>query len=192
MEFEAEALLGSGYGPPASAYDEMVDAQGAVRPHWRYLADALARLGIPALHERWREVRRLLRESGATYHVYDDPQATERPWQLDPIPVLISSDEWRHVEWGLGQRAELLDLVLKDLYGPQELVRSGLLPLELVYAHAGFLRPCHPLRPGAAHALTLYAADIARTGDGSVRVLSDRTQAPSGAGYALENRVVSS
>jgi uncharacterized circularly permuted ATP-grasp superfamily protein/uncharacterized alpha-E superfamily protein len=187
-----------GYRTPPDVYDEMRDERGEVRPQWRYLAGALATLGLPALHDRWRDTRRLLRESGATYNVYGDPHGLERPWQLDPIPMLVSSDEWHEIESGLVQRAELLDLILKDVYGPQELIRAGILPLELVYAHTGFLRPCHPVRAGAhtnggaTYALTLYAADVARGPDGRVRVLSDRTQAPSGAGYALENRVVMS
>src|SRR5262249_20856904 len=106
--------------------------------------------------------------------------------------LLISSDEWRDIEWGLVQRAELLDLILRDLYGPQELLKRGLLPPEMVYGHAGFLRPCHPMSTPAAHLLALYAADVVRGPDGQVQVLSDRTEAPSGAGYALETRVVMS
>ena len=187
-----DPLLVRGYRRRHGVYDEMVGADGGVRPHWEYLANALDTLGLPALHDRWREARRLLRESGATYNVYGDPQGLERPWLLDPIPVLISSDEWRDIEWGLMQRAELLDLILRDLYGPQDLVRRGLLPPELVYAHGGFLRPCHPMSGLASHLLVLYAADVVRGPDGRVQVLSDRTQAPSGAGYALENRVVMS
>jgi uncharacterized circularly permuted ATP-grasp superfamily protein/uncharacterized alpha-E superfamily protein len=171
-------------------YDEMLTPQGEIRAHWHYLANALGTLGIDALNDRWREARHLLRESGVTYNVYGDPQGLERPWQIDPIPVVVPSDEWRDIEVGLLQRAEVLDLVLKDLYGPQELIQRGLLPLELVYGHGGFLRACYGIRPPATHALTLYAADLARAPDGRLCVLSDRTQAPSGAGYALENRVV--
>jgi uncharacterized circularly permuted ATP-grasp superfamily protein/uncharacterized alpha-E superfamily protein len=183
------SLLG-GYRVQPGAWDEMVGADGEIRPHWSYVASALGTLGLPALHDRWREARRLLRESGATYNVYGDPHGLERPWQLDPVPMLISSDEWLEIEDGLVQRAELLNLVLQDLYGARELFRLGLLPPELAYAHPGFLRPCHPIRSAGRHALALYAADVARGPDGRMRVLSDRTQAPSGAGYALENRVV--
>lgn len=178
------------YRQQAGVYDEMLTPQGEIRAHWRYLAEAIDSLGIDVLNDRWREARRLLRESGVTYNVYGDPEGLERPWQIDPIPVLLSSDEWRDIEIGLLQRAELLDLMLKDLYGPQDLIKRGLLPLELIYSHNGFLRACHGIRAPAAHALTLYAADLARAPDGRVCVLSDRTQAPSGAGYALENRVV--
>jgi uncharacterized circularly permuted ATP-grasp superfamily protein len=187
-----DPLLLTGYRARPGVYDEMVGADGEIRPHWRYLAEALGTLGLPALHDRWREARRLLRESGATYNVYGDPQRPERPLQLDPIPVLVSSDEWREIAWGLVQRAELLNLILRDIYGPQDLIKKGFLPLELVYAHGGFLRPCQPLRTPGPHSLILYAADVARGPDGRVRVLSDRTQAPSGAGYALQNRIVMS
>ena len=178
------------YRLQAGVHDEMLTPQGEIRAHWRYLAEALGTLGVEVLNDRWREAQRLLRETGVTYNVYGDPEGLERPWQLDPIPVLVPSDQWRDIEIGLLQRAELLDLILKDLYGPQELIQRGLLPLDLVYSHDGFLRACHAIRPPAVHALTLYAADLARGPDGRVCVLSDRTQAPSGAGYALENRVV--
>jgi len=90
-------LFLTGYRARPGVYDEMVGADGEIRPHWRYLAEALGTLGLPALHDRWREARRLLRESGATYNVYGDPQGLERPWQLDPIPALVSSDEWREI-----------------------------------------------------------------------------------------------
>jgi uncharacterized circularly permuted ATP-grasp superfamily protein/uncharacterized alpha-E superfamily protein len=180
------------YQDQPGAWDEMLDADGTVRPHWRHLTETMAQLGLPALHDRSREARRLLRETGATYNVYGDPQGYERPWPLDPIPALISSDEWLEIETALVQRAELLDLILRDVYGPQDLLRHGLLPPELVYGHPGFLRPCHPLRAPARHALVLYAVDLARGPDGQMRVLSDRTQAPSGSGYALANRLVMS
>lgn len=189
MAAQHQAHLISAYRG-AGAHDEMCDPGGEVRPHWRYVAQALAGLEPAALEQRLGEARRLLRESGVSYNVYGDPQGRERLWQLDLIPFLISSEEWLRIESGLTQRAELLNLILLDLYGPQDLLRRGLLPPEMVYGHPGFLRPCHPLRIRNHHALILYAADLARGPDGRMWVLSDRTQAPSGAGYALENRTV--
>ncbi len=186
----ADSLLVTQYCPPAGAYDELCTGAGQVRAHWQYLTQALGALGPVELERRSEEVRRLLREYGVTYHVYGDPQGKERPWDLDPIPLLISSQEWAGIESGLVQRAEVLNLVLKDIYGPRELIKKGLIPLELIYAHRGFLRPCTGIRSNRAYELTLYAADLARGSDGRVCVLSDRTQAPSGLGYALANRVV--
>src|SRR5262249_36903993 len=136
---DEEPTLLAGYRVQPGAYDEMLGPDGEIRAHWSYVAGALSTLGLPALHDRWREARRLLRESGATYNVYGDPHGLERPWQLDPVPMLISSDEWLEIENGLVQRAELLNLILQDLYGARELFRLGLMPPELAYAHPGFL-----------------------------------------------------
>ncbi len=180
------------YQPAVTGYDEMCAPDGTVRPHWQYLARAWAALGPGFLEQRRGEGLRLLRENGVTYNVYNDPRGGQRPWALDPIPLLVSSEEWRRIESGLTQRAAVLNLLLRDVYGPRELLRRGLLPPELLYGHPGFLRPCHPLRIANSHALLFYAADLARGPDGQMWVLSDRSQAPSGAGYALENRMVMS
>ena len=178
------------YPVSSARFDEMCSAPGTVRPHWQYAMRAFSALGGEELGRRRDEVQQVLRENGVTYNVYTDTQGRTRPWALDVIPALLSSQEWRTIEQGLVQRAELLNLIGADLYGPQQLIRDGLLPPELIYAHPGFLRPCHGALPTPARYLCLYAADLARAPDGTIRVLDDRTQAPSGAGYALENRLV--
>ncbi|MBC7853623.1 MAG: circularly permuted type 2 ATP-grasp protein, partial [Pirellulaceae bacterium] len=134
--------------------------------------------------------RRLLRENGVTYNFYGAPQGPGRPWELDPIPLLITKREWQRLAVGLIQRATLLNRVLADLYGPRELLRHGTIPPELLYNHPGYLLPCHGIRPPGDVYLHLYAAHLARKPDGSVVVMADRTQGPSGAGYAVENRLV--
>ena len=184
-----DASLLAGYRP-GGGYDECVQPDGQPRTHWATVLHALDALGADEFAQRHREARRMLREHGATYNVYDDPQSVERLWPLDPVPLLLTSAEWQAIEHGLIQRAELLELVLADLYGRQDLVRRGLLPPELVFAHSGFARPCVGIAPPGARHLPLYAADLARLPDGQRCVLGDRSQAPSGAGYALENRVV--
>lgn len=183
------------YRPPHGStgrFDEMFAADGSVRPHWTYAMGAFGTLGATELRRRSAEVRQVLRENGVTYNVYADARARRRPWALDVVPMLLDSQEWRTIERGLIQRAELFNLIGADLYGPQRLIRDGLLPPELIYAHPGFLRACHDVLPDDGPYLTLYAADLVRSPDGAVRVLGDRTQAPSGAGYALENRIVMS
>lgn len=177
------------YPTPPGAYDEMLDGNGQIRPHWEYAIRALRTLGMPELERRSAEAAKLLRENGVTYNVYGDPAGQGRPWQLDPVPLLVSSEEWATVESGLLERAELLNLILADIYGPRELIRKGLLPLELLYNHSGFLRACDKIALPGKHQLVVYAADLARGPDERMWVLGDRTQAPSGAGYALENRV---
>lgn len=170
-------------------YDEMMDGDHQIRPHWEYLIRAMRTLGPSELSRRGVEAAKLLRENGVTYNVYGDLAGQNRPWQLDPVPLLVSSEEWATIESGLLERAELLNLILADIYGPRELIRKGLLPLELLYNHGGFLRACDQIALPGKHQLVVYAADLARGPDNRMWVLGDRTQAPSGAGYALENRV---
>jgi uncharacterized circularly permuted ATP-grasp superfamily protein/uncharacterized alpha-E superfamily protein len=171
-------------------FDEMTTGDGQLREHWRKFVAGLDALGPAELMRRWQEARELIRENGVTYNVYADPQGMDRPWQLDPLPLVLSPAEWGKIEAGLVQRARLLELILADVYGAQHLLRQGLLPPELLFAHPHFLRPCHGIiLPNKRH-LHLYAADLGRTPDGGVWVLGDRTQAPSGAGYSLENRIV--
>jgi uncharacterized circularly permuted ATP-grasp superfamily protein/uncharacterized alpha-E superfamily protein len=170
-------------------YDEMLDSQGQVRLHWFALMQEMEKLGSAEMELRRKEALKLLHENGVTYNVYGESGGSNRPWQLDPVPVMISGQEWSDIEAGLLQRAELLNMILADLYGPRELTKKDLLPHELVYNHGGFLRACDQVKLIGHHQLVLYAADLARGPDQKMWVVSDRTQAPSGAGYALENRV---
>ncbi|MEA3277851.1 MAG: circularly permuted type 2 ATP-grasp protein [Pseudomonadota bacterium] len=176
--------------PTAGSFDEMRDPAGELRSHWQYLLGAVHALGPRGIEERRREARRLIRDNGVTYNVYGDAQGISRPWNLDLIPLLVRSDEWAVIERGLMQRAELLNQVLLDLYGPRDLIRKGLLPAELIDAYAGYLLPCHGIRVAGDRPLVHYAADLTRAADGSWCVVGDRAQNPSGAGYALENRMV--
>ncbi|MCK9395441.1 MAG: circularly permuted type 2 ATP-grasp protein [Methylobacter sp.] len=178
------------YATKLGVYDEMVAKEDKVLPHWEHFMGAIATLGGEQLELRRREAQRLLRENGVTYNVYGDTQKLTRPWRLDPVPLLISSEEWLLIEAGLKQRAELLDLILKDIYGKQQLLKKGLLPSELVMAHNGFLHPCVGALPQPQRQLIVYSANLARGHNGRMWVLDDRSQAPSGAGYALENRTV--
>ncbi|MDO9268049.1 MAG: circularly permuted type 2 ATP-grasp protein [Methylobacter sp.] len=178
------------YATKLGVYDEMVAKEHKVLPYWERFMDAIATLGSEQLELRRREAQRLLRENGVTYNVYGDAQKLARPWRLDPVPLLISSEDWSLIEAGLKQRAELLNLILKDIYGKQQLLKKGLLPSELVLAHDGFLHPCMGTLPHLQRQLTVYSANLARGHNGRMLVLDDRSQAPSGAGYALENRTV--
>jgi len=171
-------------------HDEMCAADGGIRSHWSYLMRALDDMGSGELQRRREEAWRQIRENDVTYNIYGDPGGMGRPWQLDLVPLLIESEEWRTIEAGLMQRAEVLNLLLLDLYGPRKLVTKRLIPPELVFAHPGFLYPCFNMPMPGSKALTFYAADLVRDSSGQINVLSDRTQAPSGAGYALENRLV--
>lgn len=178
------------YETRLGVYDEMVATEHKVLPYWQHFIKALETMGSEQIERRRREAQRLLRENGVTYNVYGDTQKLTRPWRLDPIPLLISNEEWTVIEAGLKQRAELLDLIFKDIYGEQTLLKNGLLPIELIFAHQGFLQPCHGTLQNHAKQLTIYSANLVRGSKGRFWVLDDRTQAPSGSGYALENRTV--
>lgn len=181
----------AGYVPDARRYDELLDAHGALRPHWQAL---IARIGGEHARDVARRslelTRRLIVENGVTYNIYADPQGADRPWALDPLPFVIAPEEWREIERGVAQRARLLDALLADLYGPQRMLAEGLVPPALAFGHPNFLWPCHGIVPRDGQWLHVYAADLARAPDGRWWVLADRTQGPSGAGYALENREI--
>jgi uncharacterized circularly permuted ATP-grasp superfamily protein/uncharacterized alpha-E superfamily protein len=181
---------GFGYSAAGDSFDEAFDTSGAARPHQTELWNGLATLGRTEIGKRWELGRRLVRENGVTYNVYGDPRGMDRPWVLDPIPHVIAADEWRLLAKRVEQRARLLDAILADVYGPGRLLEEGFLPPELVLGSPGFLRPLHGFEPPGGVYLHLYATDLARSRDGTFWVLGDRAQAPSGAGYALENRLV--
>jgi uncharacterized circularly permuted ATP-grasp superfamily protein/uncharacterized alpha-E superfamily protein len=171
-------------------WDEMHGADGVVRPHWEVLERALRAFGPGEMWRRWEQARQLIRQHGVTFNVYGDARGLERPWPLDPVPVLLAPEEFARLATGLAQRATLLDRLLADLYGPRRLLSEGVLPPEVVFSHPGLLRACAGIPAVGGRYLHLYAADLVRTPEGELRVLADRTQAPAGAGYALENRIV--
>ncbi|ARN20159.1 circularly permuted type 2 ATP-grasp protein [Piscinibacter gummiphilus] len=179
-----------GYPIPDGRYDELLAGPGTPRPHWDAFLRSLAARQGPEVSDTLSLTEREIRENGITYNVYADPKGADRPWEVDPLPLLLSASEWDEIEAGIAQRAELLNRVLADIYGPQELLRSGAIPPSIVFGHSGYLHQVQSIRPpGGAH-LFHYAADLARSPDGRWWVVNDRTQAPSGAGYALENRLV--
>ncbi len=167
-------------------------ADGSVKPQWSYMLDSLRNLGADVLREREQKVRRILRDDGATYNLFSQQQQPGGIWELDPVPYIIGSEDWARIEAGLLERAELFNLILRDIYGDRSLLRHGALPPEALFSHGGFLRPCQGIRMPGDQELILHSADMVRLPDGGMCVLSDRTQAPSGAGYVLENRTVMS
>jgi len=173
---------------PASAYDELVTGQKSIRYHWQGILSVIRSLP-GGLGERVESARRQLEESGATVNLLDDRGAPR--WTFDPLPFVVSPDEWSELETGLIQRARLLDAVLADLYGPQALLKERLLPPMLVHANRHFLRPCQVMDGQApTRHLAHYAVDLVRLGSGRWHVLADHTEVPSGIGYALEMRRV--
>ncbi|MDR3324059.1 MAG: circularly permuted type 2 ATP-grasp protein [Zoogloeaceae bacterium] len=173
-----------------SRYDELLSPYGQVREHWRRLFIHLDRVTPEAMRQRLDFVDRAIQENGVTYNIYADEKGQDRPWSLDPLPLILPADEWQMLAQAVAQRARLLNAMLADLYGSQQLLAEGLLPPALIFGQSGFLWPCMGIRPPGDVFLHHYAVDLARAPNGRWWVIADRTQAPSGAGYALENRLI--
>jgi len=183
------AALG-GYGTSSTTFDEIRTQPQQLRPHWQEFFQAIPDPTGEEFARRWRDAEHIIRENGVTYNVYGDPKGRTRPWQLDPLPVLIPPNEAEFLERGLIQRGKLLELLFDDIYGEQRVLREKWLPPEFVLANSAFLRPCHGIRPPFGRSLHLYGANLGRARNGNWHVIGDRTQAPSGAGYTLENRII--
>lgn len=168
-------------------YDEVVGPDGTLRPAWRPMAETAVSITPATLSRIGHDVERFLADDGVTYL---RPGAKPEPWRLDPVPLVIDPAQWRILEVGLAQRAELLNAILVDLYGPQRLLRDGIVPAPVIFGHHGFHRVAARASNHDPRPLVLAATDLGRTPDGEWRVLADRTQAPSGIGYAMENRRV--
>ncbi len=198
----AQETLFDPRGTAGIGYDEFVDAVGNVRPAWRELAEVIGRRGRIGLDRLRSDVRTLVDNDGITYiqvaHEGDDNEPSTNghgtwapsPWQLDPIPLLISSSDWETLEAGLVQRSRLLDAVLGDLYGPRRALTTGVLPAQLLFAHPGYLRAARGIEVPGRHQLFMHACDLSRQSSNGFVVNADWTQAPSGAGYALADRRV--
>ena len=180
----------SGYAALQGRYDELLAGPDELRRQWDPFMRSLVDRPGAEVADTLALVEREIRENGVTYNVYADQQGAGRPWQVDPLPLLLSATEWAGIEAGIAQRAALLNRVLVDIYGPQDLLRSGAIPPSVIFGHSGFLHQVQGVRPPGGRHLFQYAADLARSPDGRWWVVSDRTQAPSGVGYALGNRLV--
>jgi len=173
-----------------TTYDESSADGVSPRPYWASLMESLEVLGTEELARRASLAERRIRENGITYNMYADPLGMNRPWRTDIVPLLLPKEEWRFIEAGIIQRAELLSRMLEDLYGSQTLLKEGHFPAALIYGNPAFLRPMVGVPVPKYSHLHMLAVDLARSPNGQWWVLADRTQAPSGSGYALENRTI--
>jgi uncharacterized circularly permuted ATP-grasp superfamily protein/uncharacterized alpha-E superfamily protein len=206
---ETPAALAAALAPPAAAghYDELRGGVSAPRtdaaasativgPHalptrpWARFFENLGRDGFTDLNRRTVDLQRQVRDNGITYNVYADSGGPQRPWSLDLFPLIISPASWQRIEAGVLQRVKLLEHILDDVYGPQELLKAGLLPPALVQGHPSYLRPMHGVKVAGGRRLHIAAFDLARDAAGAWWVLTQRTEVPSGLGYLLENRLI--
>ncbi len=182
----------AGYQLLPGVADELMDASGAVRLSWRQFIDHFAELTSEDIAQRFARGDQYLRDAGVFYRQYSETGSAERDWPLSHVPVLIHETEWLQITEGLIQRADLLEDVVADLYGDNRLIADGHLPAGLIGMSKEWLRPLVGVRPRSGHYLNFVAFEIGRGPNGDWWVLGDRTEAPSGAGFALENRVATS
>jgi uncharacterized circularly permuted ATP-grasp superfamily protein/uncharacterized alpha-E superfamily protein len=174
----------------AGRFDECVDAGGRLRGHWEAFFGMLGADPAAALAKASDSCRRIIVEQDVSMNVYAGERSAEKTWPLDALPLLVSASDWEAISAGLRQRARLYHALLRDLYGPQRFLRSGLLPAGLAMANPRYLRACANLGRSRSVFLHTYAADIARSPDGRWWVLDDRLDAPSGMGYSVQNRII--
>jgi uncharacterized circularly permuted ATP-grasp superfamily protein/uncharacterized alpha-E superfamily protein len=167
--------------------DEYIGEDGP-RPVWTRFFEAFGSLGSADIERRFGAADRHLKEAGVTYRT--PGEGADRHWALSHLPLLIGESDWQQLSKGISQRAQLLELVLRDLYGEGKLVADGAIPAAAIAGSNEYLRQICGIKPPGKRYLSFYAADVGRGPDGRWWVLGDRTQAPSGAGYALENRLV--
>jgi len=178
------------YLPKSNRYDEVFDPEGRPRRHWERLAKAARGASRSALSGRANRIRRAVEQDGVTYNIYGDPKGTDRPWEVDLLPFVIGKEEWHFLANAVAQRARLLNDMLADLYGRGRLLSEGLIPPAIIHGHHNYLWPCRGIEPRGGIYLHIYACDLARSPDGRWWVIGDRTQGPSGGGYALQNRLI--
>lgn len=178
------------YAAQLTEYDEAMGADGEMDPNWAVVLERFLR-APPESRNAWSStIRRDLREDGLSFTLSPTLPLPQRAEEVDPIPWIFTAEDWSPIEAGIAQRARLLELVARDLLGPRKLVCEGLIPPDLLFAHGGYLRACANLPANLGAFLFQVATDLARGPDGRMWVLDDKTQAPSGAGYALENRTI--
>jgi uncharacterized circularly permuted ATP-grasp superfamily protein/uncharacterized alpha-E superfamily protein len=173
----------------AKAIEQAAEAHH-LSPAWRTFFEQLGSTGLDDLDRRTQTLARQVRDNGITYNVYASQGGPQRPWALDLFPLIVTPESWQQIEVGVKQRARLLERVMADVYGPQLLIREAMIPPALVQGHPGYVRAMHGVTPVGGTHLHIAAFDLARGPDGQWAVVSQRTQAPSGLGYLLENRLL--
>lgn len=166
---------------------DAVDAQMA--SPWQAFFASLANESAADMDQRCANLARQVLDNGITYNVYADENGPQRPWSLDLFPLIVGALDWQRIESGLLQRMELLEQVMHDVYGAQDLLHAGYLPPALVHGHPGYVRAMQGVKPVGGRYLHIAAFDLARSPDGNWWVEAQRCQAPSGLGYLLENRL---
>ena len=180
--------LTAGYAP-AGGFDELIGSDGTIPPHWLSVLAGLEALTHEQRLDRIDRINLRVRETGIAHDLFADPSGNVQPWRLDLVPLIFPPAEWAVIEAAVIQRARLNEALLKDVYGPQNTMKRGLIPPQLVFSDPSYLRACQNIEPASGR-IQFFAVDLARSVDGSWRVVDTHTETPAGIGYALANRTV--
>ncbi|MCA9085083.1 MAG: circularly permuted type 2 ATP-grasp protein, partial [Planctomycetaceae bacterium] len=180
------------YAPIPGVYDECCHADGTIRQEWKSVADRLDTMGLTELCQRWHQARAQIARDGVTFNPHDSEGIVSRPWLLDAIPLVIEEAAWNQLTEQLAQRAQLMQLLLADLFGEQRLLKERIIPPDVLFGHPAWHPVYQDLYPAGHRFLEYYVTDLARAPDGQWWATGDRTKSPFGLGYVLENRIVTS
>lgn len=138
--------------PPIPALEAARQAEPNLSPVWQTFFEQLGDTGLRDLDRRTQTLARQVRDNGITYNVYASQGGPQRPWAVDLFPLILTPESWQQIEVGVKQRARLLERVMADVYGPQQLIREAMIPPALVQGHPGYLRAMHGVAPvGGTH-----------------------------------------
>lgn len=170
--------------------DEMFDEKGKVRPFYALFNERVEQMGWKKLNFLQHSTDRAQLSLGMTFNVYSDNQGQERILHLDIIPRIIAGDEWTNLEKGLKQRITALNLFIADIYGDQKILKDKIIPKELIYSSATYLKECIGLKPPKDIWCHITGSDMIKGDDNKFYVLEDNLRCPSGVSYMLENREI--
>ena len=169
-------------------FDEMFDANGQIRPHYRHLAKQFEELDDTAFKRKREAVDLAFLQQGITFTVYGDDETTERIFPFDLIPRIIPNSEWQNLAAGLEQRIRALNLFLHDVYHDQKIIKDGVIPREIVESAPYFRPEFMGFDVPKDIYIHICGTDLIRDDKGQYLVLEDNARSPSGVSYMLENR----
>jgi len=181
--------LAAAYAPVPGVHDEMMDANGLLRPHWMGFIDTVNAMTQKERRGLSDQINRLVREHDVAHDIFADPDDPNEPWAVDLFPLIFSQQDWALLEPALLQRARLANALLGDIYGPQRTLKSGLIPPAMIFNDRHFVRPAYGIAPRSGY-VQFFAVDVVRAADGGWQIVDCHTETPAGPGLALANRVI--
>jgi len=171
-------------------YDEVVSKGGDIRSWYQFFIGSMGHLGFSEVIQRQRAAEKAFMSMGITFNVYRDGAGVERIFPFDIIPRIIDTQEWDKIEKGLQQRIKALNFFIQDIYGSKTILKDGVIPSDVVFSSAGYLKQCEGLKTPRGIWAHVSGIDIIKHSDGTNYVLEDNLRVPSGVSYVLGNREI--